>query len=207
MIELLLPYLVAILLLTVTPGIDTVMVLRFAVSGGVLPGAASAAGIATGCLVWGGCVAVGLASLLSASALAFSILKFAGAGYLLYLAFKLVFSRPGPIETPAVEPGGGNSITAFRVSVLSNLLNPKVGVFYLTFLPQFIPEGASIAATSFLLAAIHAGLGLVWSIFLIGLARPMGRFLAAPRVRNGFNKATGGMFAFFGVHLLLSDRT
>jgi threonine/homoserine/homoserine lactone efflux protein len=88
--------------------------------------------------------------------------------------------------------------------LLTNLLNPKVGVFYITFLPQFIPAAASVALFSFLLATIHVLLSVVWFAVLIAATVPMGRLLRRPRVVKGLDRVTGGVFIAFGAKLALS---
>lgn len=191
-------------ILTLTPGVDTAMVLRSAASGGPRPAAYAAIGIALGCLVWGAAVSVGLGALLAASELAFTAVRWSGAAYLLYLGLKLSL-RPRTVMTSAahdlkaVEPW-----VLLRQGLLTNLLNPKIGVFYITFLPQFVPAGATVATFSFLLATIHVLLGLLWFAVLIAATVPMERILRRPGVVRNLDRVTGGVFIAFGVKLALS---
>lgn len=196
-------------LLTVTPGLDTAMVLRCATSGGPRRGGAAALGIALGCLVWGSGAAYGLTALLATSEMAFTAVKWAGAAYLFWLGLGLLLrKRRAPVQSSAGQAadavGGGRE--AFRRGFLTNLINPKVGVFYITFLPQFIPLGADVATYALLLAAIHVALSLVWFALLIALTVPLGRWLARPAVAAWLDRATGLVFIGFGVRLVLAER-
>ena len=189
-------------LLTVTPGIDTALVLRTAGVEGARKAALAGLGIALGCLAWGVFVALGLGLLLQASELAYTILRWAGAAYLVWLGIKLIRSRrEGPIEAEAERTGGGGGW--FWRGLLTNLLNPKVGIFYVSFLPQFIPAGADVQSTTILLAAIHAGLGLAWFGALILATRPIAAALRRPGTVRLLDRLTGGLFLMFGARLAL----
>jgi threonine/homoserine/homoserine lactone efflux protein len=202
-------FVVAAGIFTITPGFDTALVLRTAATDGARSAAAAAAGICLGCLVWGVGAAFGLTALLAASELAFSALKWLGAAYLMYLGiWSLLWPRAGA-AAPAMAPftpAGGWHMDAFRRGLLTNLLNPKVGVFYITFLPQFIPPGVNVGLFSLALAAIHVALSLIWFNVLIALTVPLNRFLARPRVVRTLDRLTGCIFVGFGLKLALSDR-
>jgi threonine/homoserine/homoserine lactone efflux protein len=205
----LLTFVAAAGLLTVAPGLDTAMVLRCATRGGPARGGAAALGIALGCLIWGVGAAFGLTALLATSELAFTAVKWAGAAYLFWQGLGLLLkTRPGPTfvlgETAANAAIGGGE--AFRRGVLTNLMNPKVGLFYITFLPQFIPPRAVAATFALLLAAIHVAMSLVWFAVLITLSVPLGRWLARPPVAAWLDRATGLVFIGFGVRLVLAER-
>jgi threonine/homoserine/homoserine lactone efflux protein len=186
-------------LLTVTPGLDTALVLRTAAAEGARRAFAAAIGICLGCLAWGALVAIGLGMLLEASEFAYLALKWIGAAYLLYLGARLIFVRRG--ETEAVQPAP--RANWFARGFLTNLLNPKVGAFYVSFLPQFIPAGAGVPSTTLLLAAIHSALGLLWFALLIGATRPLAKWLHNPALARGLDRATGGVLIFFGLKLAL----
>jgi threonine/homoserine/homoserine lactone efflux protein len=155
--------------------------------------------VCAGLAVWGAGAAFGLGALLSASASAFAALKWIGAAYLMILGLKLIV-RP---RAALVAGGAGarGARAALKRGFLTNVLNPKVGVFYATFLPQFIPPGVHVAAFSLLLAGIHAGLTLIWFAALIALAVPLARRLSEPRVVKALDRLTGGVFLAFGVKL------
>lgn len=189
-------------LLTVTPGLDTALVLRTAAAEGSRRALAAALGICLGCLAWGALVAIGLGVLLEASEVAYLALKWIGAAYLLYLGVRLILIPRDETESgAAAAPAGANW---FLRGLLTNLLNPKVGAFYVSFLPQFIPAGASVAPTTLLLAAIHAALGLLWFLLLIGATRPLARALRSARIVRTLDRLTGGVLIFFGLKLAFS---
>ncbi|HEX8623278.1 MAG TPA: LysE family translocator [Allosphingosinicella sp.] len=197
----LIAFTLAAALLTVTPGLDTALVLRTAAAEGARRAFAAALGICLGCLAWGALAAVGLGMLLEASELAYRILKWAGAAYLLYLGARMIL-----VARDGSGPEGATPRRAswFLRGLLTNLLNPKVGAFYVSFLPQFVPAKANVPATTLLLAAIHAGLGLLWFLLLIGATRPLARVLRNPRLVRGLDRLTGGVLVFFGLKLAFS---
>jgi threonine/homoserine/homoserine lactone efflux protein len=197
----LIAFTLAAALLTVTPGLDTALVLRTAAAEGARRAFAAALGICLGCLAWGALVAVGLGMLLQASELAYLALKWIGAAYLLYLGIRLIFAGRGATEARDTGPGGANW---FLRGLLTNLLNPKVGAFYVSFLPQFIPAGASVPSMTLLLAAIHAALGLLWFALLIRATRPLAAVLRNPALVLGLDRATGAVLIFFGLRLAFS---
>jgi threonine/homoserine/homoserine lactone efflux protein len=210
MIQSLLLFVVAAGLLTITPGVDTAMVLRTSAACGPRDGAAASIGICLGLLVWGMSAAFGLTALLAASTLAFTIVKWVGAAYLVYLGVKLLaaprtsLAMDRALMNSPVE-GLGNKHAFYR-GFLSNMLNPKVGVFYVTFLPQFIPHGASVAGFSLLLASIHVLITSLWFSLLIALTVPLGHFLSQPRVVRNLDRLTGCVFVGFGVKLAVAKR-
>lgn len=197
----LIAFTLAAALLTVTPGLDTALVLRTAAAESARRAFAAALGICLGCLAWGALVAVGLGMLLEASELAYLALKWAGAAYLLYLGVRLIL-----VPRDEGEPGGAAPPRAnwFRRGLLTNLLNPKVGAFYVSFLPQFVPAGANVAATTLLLAAVHAALGLLWFGLLIGATRPLARILRRPGLVRALDRLTGAVLVYFGLKLAFS---
>jgi threonine/homoserine/homoserine lactone efflux protein len=210
MIQLVLLFIAAAGLLTITPGVDTAMVLRTSTARGPRDGAAASLGICLGLWVWGMSAAFGLTALLAASALAFTIVKWAGATYLVYLGVKLLMKPRTSLtgdrasfDSPTRDKGNKD---AFYRGFLSNMLNPKVGVFYVTFLPQFIPHGVNVAGFSLLLASIHVLITLVWFSLLIALTVPLGRFLSKPRVVRNLDRLTGCVFVGFGVKLAVAKR-
>ena len=199
-------YLVAAGLLTLTPGLDTALILRTAAVEGPRRGALAAVGITGGCLIWGAAVALGLGALLAASSLAFSVLTWAGAAYLVWLGLGLILKPRSAFDLAAGAPSSEGDFTWLRRGLLTNLLNPKVGVFYISFLPQFLPAGVAPAPFIFLLAVIHAALGLGWSACLIGATRPIAGALRRASVVRWLDRVTGGVFLAFGVRLAFAPR-
>jgi len=185
-------------LLTITPGLDTALVLRTSTIEGSRKAILAMLGISAGLLVWGAAVAIGLAALLTASQLAFTVLKWVGAAYLVWVGLMLLI-HPRQRFDPA--PSTVNRGNWFWRGLLNNLLNPKIGVFYVSFLPQFIPTGVAAGPYTFLLAVIHVVLGLIWLGTLIIATRPLNRALRRPSVVKTLDRLTGFVFVGFGVKL------
>ena len=200
-------YVVAAGLLTLTPGLDTALILRTAAVEGPKRAAFAALGINIGCLIWGAAVALGLGALLAASTLAFNVLKWVGAAYLVWLGLNLLLKPRESFQLTA--PAGlmtGGDLAWMRRGFLTNLLNPKVGVFYVSFLPQFLPMGVQAAPFIFLLAVIHVVIGSCWSATLILATRPIAGVLQRAAVVRWLDRVTGGLFLAFGVRLALERR-
>ena len=203
----LIAFAVAAGLLTITPGLDTALVLRTAAAEGWRRASAVAVGIGLGCLAWGAAAAFGAGAVLVASQTAYTILKWAGAAYLVWLGVNLLRNPRASFDTGAGEasPSGGLA-AALAKGFWNNLLNPKVGVFYVSFLPQFIPTGASPAAFGLLLAGVHVVMGLTWAGGLILATAPIARALRKPGVVKWLDRVTGGVFVAFGVRIALERR-
>lgn len=200
----LLAFIAAAAILTVTPGVDTAMVLRACATGERRPAIYAALGICLGCVAWGAIVALGLGTILKASVLAYDVLKYAGAAYLLWVGVNLIRHPRRGLPVEGVNPGRGAGILAFRRGLVTNLLNPKIGVFYVTFLPQFIPPQANVAADSFILALIHVGLTMIWFAILIAASLPMSHLLRRPGVVGALDRIAGFVFILFGLKLAFS---
>ncbi len=134
-------------LLAVTPGLDTALVLRTATAEGATQAAQAALGIVIGCLFWGGAAAFGVGALLAASEFAFTLLKWIGGAYLLWLGLLLILRPRTQLSTMSAPQSGAMSGRSgwFWKGLLQNLFNPKVGIFYISFLPQFVPPGVPVA--------------------------------------------------------------
>jgi len=191
-------------LLTIAPGLDTALVLRTAATAGPRRAALAGLGVAVGCFGWAILVALGLGALLAASQVAYTTLRWIGAAYLVWVGYKML-RHPRRSFVPEAGGNEGQRV-AFTTGLLTNLLNPKVGVFYVSFLPQFVPPGVSVAPYILLLGAIHSVLGLIWFSCLIIATRPLARVLARPSIVQTCDRLTGGMFVAFGVGLALQSR-
>lgn len=201
-LTLLAAFIVAASILTVTPGVDTAMVLRAATVDGRRAAICAGLGIMLGCLIWGGAVSLGLGAILRASEMAYTIVKFAGAAYLVWLGAKLLIRRRTALDTDG--PTAPDDRSAFWRGLLTNLLNPKIGVFYVTFLPQFVPIGTNVAGYSFFLACLHVLVTLAWFAALIAATVPLGKFLRRPSAVRTMDRLTGGVFIVFGLKLATS---
>lgn len=195
-------------LLTITPGLDTALVLRSAVTMGRRPAFATALGVNTGALIWGAAAAVGVSALLTASTTAYTVLRVAGAGYMLYLGVRMIRSAWRK-DGGTVEIGGTVVPTwwgTFGKGLLTNLLNPKVGAFYVAVLPQFIPAGESPLGVGLLLALVHDLEALIWFSLIIFGAQAARGLLARRAVRRTVDAGTGAVLIGFGLRLGLSSR-
>ena len=208
-LQLLLAFLAAVTILTVTPGVDTAMVLRAATGGGTRPAIGASLGIALGCLAWGVVASLGLGAVLRASELAYTVVKMAGAAYLVWLGIKLLRKPRDSMDddrgVSAQDSRAVETAQMFCRGFITNILNPKIGVFYITFLPQFVPQGAQVAIYSFFLACLHVLLTLAWFTVLIAATVPLGRFLRQPRAIRILDRLTGGVFVAFGLKLATSN--
>ena len=197
-------------LLTILPGPDSALVLRSALVQGRRPAIATAIGINTGSLVWGAAAGVGAAALISASEVAFTALKLAGAVYLAYLgirmlvaSFRRVESSP---EVPTALTAEPSLWAAFGRGALTNLLNPKVGAFYVALIPQFLPDGASPLAMGLVLALVHVIESVIWFAVLIVAAETARAWLSSPRVSRWIDRVTGGFLLAFAGLLAVESR-
>lgn len=204
--------------LTIMPGLDSALVLRTAVVSGRRHAYATALGINAGTLVWGVAAAVGATAVLAASATAYRALTLAGAAYLLWLGGQMLWSsfRPGRYDAlPAVALGGEarsgadtlgegaprSAWRSFAVGATTNLLNPKVGVFYLATIPQFLPDDVPHLLMGLLLAVEHDVLGFVWLALLINAAALARRWLSGRAIARVTDRVTGAVLLAFGGRL------
>lgn len=193
-------------LLTVTPGLDTALVLRTAAVEGARRGMQAAFGIVAGCLCWGVVASIGLGTLLAASQLAYEALRFAGALYVLWLGTRMVVAALRGAEPATVATAALDGRSWMLRGFLTNILNPKVGVFYVTFLPLFVPSGVNATVFSMMLASIHAVEGLVWFWLLTTAMKPLAGWIQRGGVTRALDGITGGVLIAFGVGLFFERR-
>ncbi|MEO3796429.1 LysE family translocator [Nonomuraea sp. B10E15] len=160
-------------------------------------------GIQFGTLIWGVLTAAGLSALLAASETAYQVLRWAGVAYLVWMGLRMILTGAGAHALPEQQAAGFRK--GFGRGLVTNLLNPKVGVFYVAMLPQFIPEEAPHAVMGLLLAGVHVVEGLLWSVVLIWFASMMSGFLRSPGVRRFLDRLTGVVIVGFGVRLAFTD--
>lgn len=197
--------------LTVTPGADTMLVIRNVIARGRRAGVITTLGICSGLFVHATLSALGLSVILARSAEAFTIVKLAGAGYLAWLGAQSLrraarrappdASWSGADDARALEPA-----RSWREGFLTNVLNPKVAVFYLAFLPQFVGPGDPLLPTFLLLAAIHAALGLVWLSGLAALLEGARGWFTRAAVRRALEGVSGTVLVGLGARLALAWR-
>jgi threonine/homoserine/homoserine lactone efflux protein len=158
-------------------------------------------------MVWGAASAIGLTAVLAASSLAYAALKWVGAAYLVFLGLGMLLNSKETVAAGEAETAGVHGAGRWlRRGLLTNLLNPKVGVFYVAFLPQFTPAGVPAGPFIALLVGIHILQGVLWFAALIAAAQPLGRWLRRPEIARRMNRLTGIVFIGFGARLALSRR-
>ncbi|WP_055586121.1 LysE family translocator [Peterkaempfera griseoplana] len=199
-------------LLTVIPGLDTALVLRSAATRGRAHAFATALGIGTGALTWGAAAAGGATALLTVSQEAYTALRIAGAGYLLWMGIGMLraLRREPAVPEVRAEPRAARLSGSYRRGLTTNLLNPKIGVFYTAMLPQFIPAHTPHLAMGLLLALVHDVEGMVWFALLILGTERLGALLRRLRlkrrtVQRSLDAVTGTVLIGFGLDLALSE--
>jgi RhtB (resistance to homoserine/threonine) family protein len=208
MLDDLLPFTIAAVLLTLSPGPDTMLVLRNTLRGGRPDGIRTTLGVCAGLLVHATLSAVGLSVILVRSATLFNAVKLVGAAYLVWLGVGALRDGLGNVQRAArsVQGDSASRRRPFREGLLTNVLNPKVAVFYLAFLPQFIGPGDPVLARSLVLAAIHNASGLVWlALLAAGTSRARG-FITRESVRRWLDGICGAVLVALGVKLALVPR-
>ncbi|WP_038972870.1 LysE family translocator [Bradyrhizobium genomosp. III] len=193
-------------LLNITPGPDSVYVIGRSMQMGWRGGAAAAFGISCGCFVHVAAAAIGLSALLMASSTAFSILKLVGAAYLVFTGLQMLWSRP-VLATAIEEPVRSSLRRVLLQGVFTNALNPKVALFFLAFLPQFVAADSPHKPLAFLtLGLIFISTGTLWCLVLAAFAAK-----AAHRLRESegviawVNRALGGLFIYLGIRVAMLE--
>jgi threonine/homoserine/homoserine lactone efflux protein len=194
-------------LLTITPGLDTALVLRTAAVEGQRQAMLAGIGICSGCLLWGAAASFGLSALLAVSGFAYNVLRIVGAIYLSYLGIKLVIrafcsaSSNTAVESLWKGDKRLDDSLWLKRGLLTNLLNPKVGAFYLSFLPQFIPAGVQVWSFSLVLALIHATEGILWFLLLTNATELLSGWLKRRSIVMALDSAVGAILIAFGLKL------
>ncbi len=199
---------VTVLVVNATPGVDLMLTLTRTLQFGPRAGLAAALGITTGCVVHTLAAAFGLAALLTASAEAFTVIKWAGAAYLLWLAAGMLRAALGH-STSVAAPGAGVPTRwgIFRQGLLTNVLNPKVALFFLALLPQFIASGAAHKTLAFVaLGTWFVVQGLLFLACFVLLVAPLRRVRPTPALNRALNALGAGLFVALAARLALAER-
>ena len=194
----------AVLVLNATPGVDFLLTVSRTLQGGARAGVAAALGIIAGCMAHALAAAFGLAALLALLPAAFRLIQWAGAAYLVWLGLRLLrqaWRGVALVDAPSLP---ARSFAAdFRVGLLTNVLNPKVALFFLAFLPQFVPAASPSKTLSFLLLGAWFVLqGLIFLLLLVALAARLSRLGTSARLRQVFSALGGVLFVALAVRLL-----
>jgi threonine/homoserine/homoserine lactone efflux protein len=190
--------------LTVTPGPDMALVARVAFGRGHVAAWLASLGVVSGHLFWGVASGLGVAAMLSASATLYAILRFVGAAYLVWLGVRALLSGSA-VHNETAGPSLTSNIGAYRQGLISNLLNPKVGVFYTTFLPQFIGPEQPVFLTSLLLAALFALIVTTWLAVYVLILAKAGEIFLRPSVRRVMERITGAVLVGLGIRLAMEQ--
>jgi len=197
-------------LLTIIPGADTGLVTKNAITRGRTAAFFTTFGICLGCLCHATASALGLSVVLRESARVYEWVKLVGAGYLVYIGARALWAarKPYAVEHGVVFTGEQRRGVwfSFIEGLFTNLLNPKVAIFYLTFLPQFIAPGENVLRKSLFLASIHVLMGLVWLCSYAMLLDRMSAVLTRPSVRRKLEAFTGAVLVAFGLRLAMERR-
>ncbi len=199
-------------ILTITPGADTMLVIRSVIARGQRSGLMTTAGICSGVFVHAILSAAGLSIILVNSATAFEFVKMAGACYLIYLGYQSLREffkgRTDTADTFNVAHDGKRktSLRSFMEGMLNNILNPKTAVFYLAFLPQFINPGDPVLRKSILLAGIHFVMAILWLSMIAMMLGRMKQVLTSGRVQRWLEATSGVILIAFGIRLAMERR-
>ena len=194
----------AVLVLNATPGVDFLLTVSRTLQGGARAGVAAALGIIAGCMAHALAAAFGLAALLALLPAAFRLIQWAGAAYLVWLGLRLLRQAwRGVAQVDAPSLPARSFAADFRVGLLTNVLNPKVALFFLAFLPQFVPAASPSKTLSFLLLGAWFVLqGLIFLLLLVALAARLSRLGTSARLRQVFSALGGVLFVALAVRLL-----
>lgn len=202
------PFLGVVAVLTITPGPDMLLVVRNGLSAGIRGAWFTGLGCCLGISVHATAAVLGLSAILAASATAYATVKLAGAAYLAYLGIRMLISairsggapRAEPAPRPSAARGAG---TAFRQGLVTNLLNPKIALLFLTLLPQFVATGEPRLRTTALLAAVFLGLAVLWwRTFSLAIG-PISRALRGHRSRRLLDAVAGSALVAISAHVAL----
>lgn len=197
----LLSFAVVAALLTIIPGLDTAIVLRAALTEGRMHAYVTALGISCGAFIWGIAAAVGASAVLAASETAYTVLKIAGAAYMLWLGISMW--RAGGQDDLAVDSPRGHTLRAAWLRGFgTNLLNPKVGIFYLAMIPQFMAIGVPHLVMGLALATVHNLMGLIWFTAIIVAADVARGWLGGSKFGKIVDRVTGTVLVGFGIRLV-----
>jgi RhtB (resistance to homoserine/threonine) family protein len=200
-------YILTVTILTLTPGVDTLLIVRNTARGGWKDGALSSLGICSGLFVHASVSALGIAIILLQTAWVFSALKLAGACYLVWLGGscfkKAIKGRGRPDVASHTSAQTFSAIRSLREGVLSNILNPKTVIFYMAFLPQFIDPSQSALSQSLFLASLHFVIAMVWQCTLALIVVYAKSAIGRPSISRLFDTVTGFLFVGLGLKLAL----
>ncbi|WIM37364.1 LysE family translocator [Paenibacillus sp. PK4536] len=199
-------FILSSILLNITPGSDTIYILSRSIFQGKKAGIMSVYGIVSGSLVHTLLAGLGLSLILMQSALAFNIVKWIGAAYLIWLGVRSIMARHEDNPSmQAVESQSNRKV--YLQGMMTNVLNPKVALFYLAFIPQFVSPEQTYGAVPFILLGLtFSTTGILWCMLLVLFSSKMAKRLQSSRISTYMNKITGSIFILLGLNLLRTSR-
>lgn len=190
------------IVVVVTPGPDMALVTRNTLAGGRASGFATAAGTCSGLLVHSFAAGLGISAVLLASSNAFAVVRIAGAAYLVFLGLRTLLAAGGAAAEPTASTTT-SAWAAYRQGLMTNVLNPKVALFFVAFLPQFAVPGAGFGARLLVLMTLFTAMGLVWLTAYTLAVHAVGGFLGRTSIRRTIERVTGAILVVLGVRLAL----
>jgi threonine/homoserine/homoserine lactone efflux protein len=203
----LVPFLAVSAIVVITPGVDMALVTKNALLQGRSAAQAAALGINVGIFLWTIAAAVGLAAVIAASSTAFTVVKLAGALYLLYLGVRVLLASRHASSNVLMARRQLSTRAAFRQGVASNLLNPKIAVFFTSLLPQFVDKGHANVRDLLLLGALFNVMGVIWLLTYAVIAARGRDLLNQPRVKRAFDRLSGVALIALGARVALERRS
>ncbi|TCP56579.1 threonine/homoserine/homoserine lactone efflux protein [Tamaricihabitans halophyticus] len=206
----LLAFLVLAILLSITPGPDSVLVVRSTARGGRAAGVATACGAVCGGLFWGIAAVLGIATVLAQSAVLFQAIKYAGAAYLVLLGARTLIAQirgKAAAAVPESADGQGDRLSrrqAFLIGFTCDVLNPQVGLFYLAVLPQFVPADQPFVPFALLLCLIENLVAIAWLLLIALISHAVTGFLRKPVVRRWLDRVLGGTLIGLGISVAVT---
>jgi RhtB (resistance to homoserine/threonine) family protein len=201
-------FLITGILLNLTPGNDTIFILSRSIAQGKKAGIMSVLGIATGSLIHTTLAALGLSIVIAKSIVAFNMIKYAGAAYLIYIGYKILTDRSQLNTETDITNKKSNLIIIYRDAVITNVLNPKVALFFISFLPQFIDPAFKNTILPFMLLGISFTItGMIWCLILAGFASVISEKLKSNKKLSGYvNKTCGVVLIGLGIKVAFTGR-
>lgn len=201
-------FIISAIIFVLTPGIDTIFILNKSLTKGKKTGFYSSLGICSGILVHTSFAALGLSIILAKSAIAFSLIKYLGAAYLIYIGLKALFSKKETLSFKQQTETTESIWTSYRSGVITNVLNPKVALFFLSFFPQFISKtNTDSALPFFILGFTYAGLGIIWCFILAHFSATFSNKLKKNEKFNFWlNKTSSVIYILMGLKIAMSKK-
>ncbi|WP_067693196.1 LysE family translocator [Nocardia jejuensis] len=208
MVVALLSFTLAAVVLVLLPGPDTLVVVRSLVRGGRTAGIRTSAGVLCGLMVWVIAAALGLSALLQASEIGYELLQIVGACYLIWIgvqSLRTLRRPPASDAAPTVATSPLDRLGSFGAGLLTDVLNPKIGILFVTFLPGFVPDNYPVMWTTIGLGLVYVLLTALYCAALVAASGTISNWMRAPRIRRRLEALTGSVLIAFGLRLAIES--